>query len=98
MSDKMAFLLFGDQSLDVHGFLAAICRRQKSTILAQTFIDEAGLALKLEVDGRGSLERGEFPTFRNIQQLNEKYHHATAKHAGIENALLCVAQLAHYME
>lgn len=94
----MAFLIFGDKSPETHGFYADLCRQGSLGILAKSFIDQAGLALKDEVDRSGKLERSNIPTFRTIQQLNERYHAARVKHAGVENALLCVTQLAHYLE
>lgn len=98
MSNKMAFLLFGDQSLEIYKFLADLCRRKSSTVLAQTFIERAGDVLRQEVESLGVLARSKIPAFRTLQQLNEKYHSSGTKHAGIENALLCAVQLTHYIE
>jgi hypothetical protein len=98
MADKMAFLLFGDQSLDTHGFLADFCRQGNPSILAKVFMERAGQVLREEVDGLGALERAKVPNFRTLQQLNEKYHAQSIKHPGIDSALLCIAQLAHYIE
>lgn len=94
----MAFLLFGDQSPETHGFYADLCRQGKLGILSKSFIDQVGLALKSEIDGSGKLERSNIPSFRTVQQLNERYHSARVKHAGVENALLCITQLVHYLE
>lgn len=94
----MAFLLFGDKSPETHGFYADLCRQGNLGILAKSFIEKAGLAVKSEVDGSGKLERSSVPEFRTVQQLNERHHAASFKHAGVENALLCIAQLAHYLE
>jgi hypothetical protein len=98
MADKMAFLLFGDESLDTHGFLAEFCREGKPSILAKAFLERASLALKEEVEGLGKTERQHIPTFRTLYQLNEKYHAQSIRHPGIDSALLCITQLAHYIE
>ena len=98
MADQMAFLLFGDQSLDTHGFLADFCRQGSPSILSKTFLEQATQALILEIDQLPRLERQKIPFFRTLQQLNEKYHAQTIKYPGIDSALLCVAQLAHYIE
>lgn len=98
MADKMAFLLFGDQSLDTHGFLAEFCRNGDPSILAKVFMERAGHALREEIEGLPRLERAKLPMFRTLQQLNEKYHGLELKHPGIDSALLCIAQLAHYIE
>lgn len=98
MADKMAFLLFGDQSLDTHGFLAEFFRQGNASVLAKSFLEQAGDALREEVERLGALERSKLPIFMNLRQLNENYHHLTLKHPGIDSALLCIAQLAHYIE
>ena len=98
MADKLAFLLFGDQSLDTHGFLAEFYRQEQRGILAAAFLEQAGHALRKEVDALGKLERSRLPVFRTLQQLNERYFAQTIKHPGIDGALLCISQLAHYIE
>ena len=98
MADKMAFLLFGDQSLDTHGFLAEFCRQGNPSILAKAFLERASHALREEVDRLTKLERANIPSFKTLYQLNEKYYAQHQKHPGIDSALLCIAQLAHYIE
>lgn len=98
MTDKLTFLLFGDQSLDTHGFLADFFRRGDQGYLAKGFIEQVAQALRREVEALPKLERSKLPTFRNLQQLNERYHNQKLKHPGVDGALLCVSQLAHYIE
>ncbi len=98
MADQLAFLLFGDQSLDTHGFLAGFYRQDNKSILAKAFLDQAGEALRKEVEALGKLPRSNLPTFKTLQQLNEKYHAQGIKNPGLDGALLCISQLAHYFE
>ena len=98
MADKLAFLLFGDQSLDTHSFLAAFFRQEKQGLLAKAFLEQVSHALRKEVEQLGALERSRLPSFRTLQQLNKKYHVQKLKHPGVDGALLCVSQLAHYIE
>lgn len=98
MADGLAFLLFGDQSLETYGFLAGFYRQATQGVLARAFLDQAGHALRREIDGLGSLERAKLPTFRTLQQLNEKYHSCGTKHPAVDGALLSICQLAHYIE
>jgi len=98
MADGLAFLLFGDQSLDTYGFLAGFYRQAAQGLLAKAFLDQAGHALRREIDGLGSLERAKLPAFRTLQQLNERYRSSGRKHPGIDGALLSICQLAHYIE
>jgi hypothetical protein len=98
MADQMAFLLFGDQSLDTHGFLADFFRQGNPSVLSKAFLYQAGEALRNEIEELPRVERQKIPIFRTLQQLNEKYHAHSVKYPGIDSALLCVAQLAHYIE
>jgi len=98
MADKLAFLLFGDQSLDTHGFLAEFFRQEKQGILAKAFLEQAGLALRKEIEKLNRVERSRLPLFLNLKQLNERYHAQKFKHPGVDGALLCISQLAHYIE
>jgi hypothetical protein len=98
MSEKMAFLLFGDQSLDTHDFLAEVCHRGNLSILSRSFLEQVGAALREEVDKLPSLERQRVPKFSNIQELNKRYHVGEIKNSAVDSALLCITQLAHYIE
>ncbi|KAI1481114.1 polyketide synthase [Daldinia eschscholtzii] len=98
MADQMAFLLFGDQSLDTHGFLAEFYRRGNPSVLSKEFLRLAGDALREEVDRLPREGRRRIPVFRTLQQLNEKYRQQRLKFPGIDSALLCIAQLAHYID
>lgn len=98
MADKIAFLLFGDQSLDTHAFIAKFCRCGNPSILSKAFLERASCALREEVDRLPKFKRANIPTFRTLYQLNQKYHAQSIKHPGIDSALLCIAQLAHHIE
>lgn len=98
MAEQMSYLLFGDQSLDTHGFLADFYRQGNPSVLAKSFLQQVGDALRDEIDRLPRFERTKIPVFRTLQQLNEKYHHQRIKFPGIDSALLCITQLAHYIE
>lgn len=98
MASRLGYLLFGDQSLDTHAFLASFFRQHDRGILAKAFLDQTARGLKIEVDRLSKLEQSKLPTFRTLQQLNQRYHEQKTKHPGIDSALLCIAQLAHYIE
>jgi hypothetical protein len=98
MSEKMAFLLFGDQSLDTHDFLADLCHRGNLSILSQSFLEQVGAALREEVDKLPSLERQRIPSFSSIRELNKRYHSGDVKNSAVESALLYITQLVHYIK
>lgn len=97
-ADRPAFLLFGDQSLDSHAFLAELFRQDKQGELAKAFLRQAGHALKVMVEKLPTLDRTRLPEFRTLQQLNERYRDWNYRHSGIDAALLSISQLAHYLE
>jgi hypothetical protein len=98
MANSLAFLLFGDQSLETHGFLAEFFRQENKGLLATAFLEQVCHALRKEVDELHRLERSRIPAFRTLQQLNERYHGQKIRHAGIDGALLSITQIAHYIE
>lgn len=67
-------------------------------MLAREFLALAGDALKDEIENLPRVERWKMPTFRTLPQLNEGYHRQTIKFPGIDSALLCIAQLGHYID
>jgi len=95
---QLAFLLFGDQSLDTSAFLADFLRQGNPSVLSREFLRLATNALKDEINELPRTERQKIPEFRTLRQLNEKYHAQKIKYPGIDSALLCMTQLAHYIE
>jgi hypothetical protein len=98
MAGPMAFLLFGDQSLDIHDSLSDFYRRPSNGVLSKSFLERACTALQEEVDRLPNIDRLRIPTFSSIQDLNEKYHAASQKNSAMDGALLCITQLALYIE
>ncbi|KAJ1326724.1 naphtho-gamma-pyrone polyketide synthase [Microdochium nivale] len=98
MANQMTLLLFGDQSLDTHKFIADFLRSGEPGVLAREFLRQAGDALRDEVDSLPRIERASIPVFRTLQQLNEKYHAQATRIPGVDSALLCIAQLIHYID
>lgn len=98
MADKLAFLLFGDQSTDTHGFLAEFFRQPNRGILADAFLEQVARELRKEIESLPALERAKLPKFLSLQNLNERYYAQGIKHPGLDGALLCISQLAHYIE
>ncbi|KAH6649728.1 polyketide synthase [Chaetomium tenue] len=97
-AERPAFLLFGDQSLDSHGFFAQFYRQPKHGELARVFLQQANHALLGVVEKLPVLERATLPNFRTLRQLNEQYHNTELKHSGIDAALLTISQIAHYLD
>nr|AAR90248.1 polyketide synthase [Botrytis cinerea] len=98
MGDKMSFLIFGDQSLDTHTFLADFCQHGRPSMLSRSFLEQAGSALREEIDRLPSLQRNTIPEFSTILELNKLYHAGTIKNPAVDSALLCIAQLSQYID
>lgn len=98
MPDTMSFLIFGDQSLDTYGSLSEFCRRGSPSVLATAFLGGVCVALNVEISQLSSIERRDIPSFSSIQQLNERYKVQPYRNSAIDSALLCITQLAHYIE
>jgi len=98
MTERLNFLLLGDQSFCVHEVLADFFRRESHGVLTRSFLDRASSVLQNEVDRLPRVERGKIPVFADIQQLNQRYHEQTQKTPALDSALLCIAQLALYIE
>ena len=94
----LGFYLLGDQSLDTHAFLASQFRKPEKGTLAKAFLDQVGYALGREIEQLPRIERSKLPDFLNLRQLNERYHAQPIKHPGVDGALLCISQLANYIE
>jgi len=98
MTERLNFLLFGDQSVSVHEILADFFRRGSHGILTESFLAETTSSLQNEVDRLPSIDRRKIPTFASIQQLNQRYHEHIQKTSALDSALLCIAQLVLYIE
>jgi hypothetical protein len=97
-TSNLAYYLFGDQSLETYSFLANFLHRSSPSLLSRTFAENLGDALCREVNSLSNLERNKIPRFSSLEDLNEKYYSSGVKHSGIESALLCATQVAHYLE
>lgn len=98
MADRMAFLLFGDQSLSVYDSLADFYRRKHSGTLCNSFLARTATLLQEEVDRLSNVERLRIPTFSTIQELNDRYNSQSRKNSALDSALVCITQLLLYIE
>lgn len=67
-------------------------------MLSRSFLEQAGSALREEIDRLPSLQRNTIPEFSTILELNKLYHAGTIKNPAVDSALLCIAQLSQYIE
>ncbi|KAG9246027.1 BcPKS12, polyketide synthase [Calycina marina] len=98
MAERLNFFLLGDQSLSVYETIVDFFRRQSYGVLSKSFLERATAALQDEVDRLPIVDRRRIPSFANLQQLNERYYQQQQKTSALDGALLCIAQLALYIE
>ena len=95
---ELRVLLFGDQSLDNRPYLRTQLLAGRTNPLLCLFLTRASNALKQEVNELSPLERKHIPQFSSIDELADRNDPQSKTHAGIDSALLCISQLAHYFE
>lgn len=63
-----------------------------------SFFRRVNLALRREIAQLSPLEAKNIPDFSTIDELLDRTLGQSAPHVGVESALLCISQLAHYIE
>lgn len=94
----MRILLFGDQVFDRHTYLRSQLLVGRTNPVLAFFFHRVNLALRREIAQLSPLEARNIPAFSTIEELLDRTYSEPALHVGVESALLCVSQLAHYIE
>ena len=93
----MRFLLFGDQSSFDRAHIHKQVVESRENPFLSLFYRKSSDALRHEIAQLSPLERIVVPTFTTIAELNDRTTSKDA-HEGVQNALQCISQLAHYIE
>lgn len=91
----MRILLFGDQVIERHAYLRSQLLGGRASPILGSFFHRVNLALRREISQLSPLEAKNIPAFSTIDELLDR---TQALHVGVETALLCISQLAHYIE
>ena len=94
---EMRLLLFGDGAFINHAHLRSQFLESRGNPFLSLLFQKCSDILRNEVAQLSPVERRDFPVFNSIDELNERTKSSRA-HAGVQNALLCTSQLAHYIE
>lgn len=94
---EMRLLLFGDQALVNRAHIQKQVLESREDPFLSLFFQRATDALRHEVAQLSPLERRAIPDFTNVAELNDRTI-SDESHEGLQNALLCISQLAHYIE
>lgn len=98
MAGEMKILLFGDQAPDRRTFFQTQLLAGRASPLLRLFLQKLNLALRREVANLSPLESKNIPPFSTIEELVDRTGSKQVNHVGVESALLCISQLAHYIE
>ncbi|KAI4190373.1 MAG: hypothetical protein L6R41_000825 [Letrouitia leprolyta] len=98
MAVDMKILLFGDQTVDPRENLRGQLLSGRRNVLVSDLFQKVGTALKYEISQLSHPERDGIPSFATLEELLDRLSTTQAIHSGIASALLCVSQLAEYLE
>lgn len=93
----MASILFDDHSLYSCDFLESLLVEVNHDSLCANFLRRAETELKDQISRLGQWQRVNLAPFARLRQLIRIHRDAPIKHAGVEIALLCISQVAHYI-
>ncbi len=94
---EMRLLLFGDGTLFSHVHLQRQLLESRGNPFLSILFQRASDALRHEIAQLSPQERRSIVSFNSIDELNEGVK-SRPTHAGVQAALLCLSQLAHYIE
>lgn len=98
MASELRIVLVGDQDFGRLTYLRSQLLYGRASPILTSFFQRVNLALRKEVSHLSPLEAKNIPNFSTLEDLVERTHTTETYHVGVENALLCISQLAHYIE
>ena len=98
MPGEMKILLLGDQALDTRSYIQSQLIVGRTNPILYHFLNRVGVALRYEVSQLPPVERNRIPIFSTIEELVDRTKSERTSHQGVQSALLCISQLAHYIE
>jgi Starter unit:ACP transacylase in aflatoxin biosynthesis len=96
MAPNIRILLFGDQSGDVIPALRPLLAAKDNPILV-SFFEKAYLTLRNEVAQHPRTEH-ELPGFTSVENLLWRYSESGARSPEIESSLICIYQIASFLQ
>ena len=96
MAETRIFL-FGDQALVNPAQLQQQLVDGRGNPFLCLFLQRCSDALRHQVSQLSPLERKSIPPFNTIDELNDRASNSDV-HEGVQNALLCISQLAQYIQ
>ncbi len=93
----MEILLFGDQEADCQVLLNHVFCLKENLVLS-SFLGRVSIALCEEVFRRPHRPQHEaIPIFNSVQELVERHYASGQSNLAVESAIVCLAQLSHFI-
>ena len=93
----MQIFLFGDQNVDCHFFLKHIFCLKENLVLS-SFLRRVSIALREEINCQPHRPSHEaIPIFDSVQELVERHYTSDNSDPAVESAVICLAQLSHFI-
>ena len=96
MADMRIFL-FGNQALVSRAQIQQQLVEGRGNPFLGLLLQRCSDALRHEVSQLSPSERNAIPSFNTIDELNDRAGNSDV-HEGVQNALLCISQLAQYVQ
>ncbi|KAF6220093.1 hypothetical protein HO133_003224 [Letharia lupina] len=93
---EMRVFLFGNQALVNRAQIQQQLVESRGNPFLGLLLQRCSDALRHEISQLSPLERKSIPAFNTIDELNDRASNSDA-HEGVQNALLCISQLARYV-
>lgn len=90
-------VLFGDLTCDYVSGLRSIVAIKENPLLT-SFFERVAFGLRQEIGELPASERSKFPKFITFDELVARVQKETTVHPALENALVCVYQLACFIK
>ena len=94
---EMRVFLFGNQALVNRAQIQQQLVDSRGNPFLSLILQRCSDALRHEISQLSPLERKSIPSFNTIDELNDRASNGDA-HEGVQNALLCISQLAQYTQ
>lgn len=94
---EMRIFLFGNQALVNRAQIQQQLVDGRGNPFLNLLLQRCSDALRLEISQLSPSERKSIPSFNTIDELNDRTINGRA-HEGVQNALLCISQLAQYTQ
>ena len=94
---EMRIFLFGNQALVNRAQIQQQLIDSRGNPFLSLLLQRCSDALRHEISQLSPLERENIPAFNTIDELNDRAGNNDA-HEGVQNALLCISQLAQYTQ